>query len=257
MTADDKFNDHTEYTDLALSAAQDGEDRLRDTLDKVPAGAYICDPDGLITYYNQHALRLWGRAPRLHDFEDRFCGSFKLFTPDGLPVRHDQCWMAFALKSKKGYNGQEILIERPDGHRLPVLAYANPIRDSAGKLLGAVNVLVDISDRKQTEENLRKSRDAAVASSRAKDHFLAVLSHELRTPLSPVVMSIAALENDPNLPPEFHEEIVMIRRNLDLHMALLDDLLDVSRVISGKVRLTMQPVHVHEKLRHVIHNCQS
>src|SRR3712207_403272 len=121
-------------------------------LEKLPAAAYTCDPEGLITYFNQYAVQLWGRAPKLVDPVDRFCGSFKLFLPDGSLIAHDQCWMALALKMDKGYNGDEIVIERPDGQRLSALAHANPIHDESGKLLGAVNVLVDITERKRAEE---------------------------------------------------------------------------------------------------------
>ena len=67
-------------------------------LEHLPVGAYTCDREGLITYCNNHAVRLWGRAPKLHDPTDRFCGSFKLFSPEGLPIAHDQCWMALALR---------------------------------------------------------------------------------------------------------------------------------------------------------------
>jgi PAS domain S-box-containing protein len=136
-------------------------------LETLPAAAYTCDADGLITYFNEHAVRLWGRAPKLNDAEDRFCGSFKLYSPDGSPIAHDECWMALALKTGTEFNGQEIVIERPDGDRLTVLAHANPIRDSAARLLGAVNVLVDISDRKRAEEDLRQ-RSTVVAESEAR-----------------------------------------------------------------------------------------
>src|SRR5919204_3917049 len=67
-------------------------------LEKLPAGAYTCDARGLITYYNQHAARLWGRSPKLNDPVDRFCGSFKLYAADGSPLTHDRCWMALALE---------------------------------------------------------------------------------------------------------------------------------------------------------------
>src|SRR4029077_8705960 len=98
---------------------------------------YTCDPEGLITYYNQHAVQLWGRAPQLNNSVDRFCGSFRLFSTDGSAITHDRCWMALALQMNEGYNGHEIVVERPDGQRLTVLAYANPIRhDETGKLLG-------------------------------------------------------------------------------------------------------------------------
>ena len=120
-------------------------------LENLPAAAYTCDRDGLITYFNPHAAEIWGREPRLNDREDRFCGSFKLYSADGATIAHDQCWMALALETGREYNGREILIERPDGRRVTVLAHANPIHDESGALLGAVNVLVDITNRERLE----------------------------------------------------------------------------------------------------------
>lgn len=128
------------------------EQEFHRVLECLPAAAYICDPMGLITYFNQPAAQLWGREPKLNDSVDRFCGSFKLFAVDGSPMLHDQCWMAQALATGQSYNRQEIVIQQPDGRRLNVLAHANPIRDEAGALLGAVNVLVDISDPKRADE---------------------------------------------------------------------------------------------------------
>ena len=127
------------------------ERKYRELLEKLPAAAYTCDAEGLITYYNQRAVEMWGREPKLNDPEERFCGSFKLFSTDGVPLSHDQCWMALTLKKDKEYNGFEILVERPDGSRHPGLAHATPLHDESGKLLGAVNIVVDISDRKRAE----------------------------------------------------------------------------------------------------------
>jgi PAS domain S-box-containing protein len=121
-------------------------------LENLPVGAYTCEPSGLLTYFNKYAVQIWGREPKLNDPIDRFCGSFKLYSADGEPIPHDKCWMALALKNAKPYVGEEILIERPDGQRINVLAHANPIWDEAGRLAGAVNVLVDISDRKRADE---------------------------------------------------------------------------------------------------------
>jgi PAS domain S-box-containing protein len=127
-------------------------ERLKNRLlEDLPAGAYTCDAAGLITYFNQRAAEIWGRAPKLNDPIDRFCGSFKLYSGVGVPIAHDQCWMALALKTGRAYIGQEIIIERPDGQRVAVLAHASPVRDDAGQLLGAANVLVDITDRKRAE----------------------------------------------------------------------------------------------------------
>ena len=134
-----------------------GDLPYRRLLEKLPAGAYTCDAQGLITYYNRQAVLMWGREPKLNDTIDRFCGSFRLYLSDGSPITHDECWMARALRTGQEYDGEEILIERPDGSRITALAHASPFRDEAGTVLGAVNVLVDISDRKRSEAVLLES----------------------------------------------------------------------------------------------------
>ena len=147
----------------APPARHRGDLEFRHLLAKLPAAAYICDAAGLITYFNERAVQLWGREPKLNDSVDRFCGSFKLFSKDGSPIRHDECWMALALRDGKAYNEQEIVIERPDGNRCLVLAYANPFLDERGELVGAVNILVDITDRRRAE--LARSQLAAIVES--------------------------------------------------------------------------------------------
>jgi two-component system CheB/CheR fusion protein len=140
-----------------------GDLEFRRLLAKLPAAAYTCNTEGLITYFNERAVQLWGREPALNDPVDRFCGSFRLFAPDGSPISHHECWMALALRDAKAYNEQEIIIERPDGSRCFVLAYANPFLDERGELVGAVNVLVDITDRKRAEQ--ARAQLAAIVNS--------------------------------------------------------------------------------------------
>ena len=77
-----------------------------------------------------------------------FCGSWKLYWPDGTPLPHDQCPMAMALKERRAISGKEAVAEKPDGTRVPFLAYPTPLFDERGRLTGAVNMLVDISGRK-------------------------------------------------------------------------------------------------------------
>jgi PAS domain S-box-containing protein len=140
------------------------DSQIRQLLETLPVGAYACDPEGLITAYNRHALELWGREPKLNDPQERWCGSFKLFSAlDGSPIPHDECWMALAIKTGVPQNGMEIVVERPDGRRFVALTHANPIHDSKGVLIGAVNVVVDISDRKRAEET--QSRLGAIVES--------------------------------------------------------------------------------------------
>jgi PAS domain S-box-containing protein len=132
-------------------------------LEKLPSAAYVCDASGLITYFNPRAVELWAREPKLNDATDRYCGSFKLFTRDGAAIPHDQCWMALTLREQRDVSGEEIVIERPDGDRVTALAYASPIWDKAGSMSGALNVLVDISDRTRAHE--AQARLAAIIDS--------------------------------------------------------------------------------------------
>jgi PAS domain S-box-containing protein len=135
--------------------------RVLDALAAMPVAAYSCDVDGRITYFNQRAEELWGRRPSLNDSE-RYCGSVSLSTVDGVPVPHNQCWMALALQNDRRYDGCEIVVSRPDGTRRNVLAYACPLHDDSGRLLGATNLLVDITDRAQRESQ-RRERDAELS----------------------------------------------------------------------------------------------
>jgi signal transduction histidine kinase/CheY-like chemotaxis protein len=210
---------------------------FRAFLDRLPAGAYTCDPDGLITYFNTHAVEIWGRKPKLNDPIDRFCGSFKLFALDGSPILHDQCWMALALKHLREYNGHEIIIERPDGRRLTALAHASPIHNEMGELIGAVNVLVDISDRKRAEDALREA-------DRSKNEFLATLAHELRNPLAPIRAAVKILQIKSKATPESQSALEVIERQTRQMTRLIDDLLDVARITSNKLELRRDQIEL-------------
>ena len=106
---------------------------------------------------------LWGREPKINDPVDRFCGSFKLFTTEGLPIAHDECWMALALETARPTTSRKSSSNARTASRCLVLAYANPFLDERGELVGAVNVLVDITDRKRGE--LARSQLAAIVES--------------------------------------------------------------------------------------------
>ena len=115
-----------------------------------------------------------------------------------------------------------------------------------------VGTLQDITSRKEAQAQLTEAKEAAETASLAKDKFLAALSHELRTPLAPVVTAVALMEMTPDLPPEMQEYLAMIRRNIALETRLIDDLLDLSRVISGKLRLDRRPAHLNDLVEHVM-----
>jgi PAS domain S-box-containing protein len=124
--------------------------RFRQLLDLLPAAVYTTDAAGRITFYNEAAAGLWGCRPEFGRSE--WCGSWRLFWPDGRPLPHDECPMAIALKENRPVRGVEAVAERPDGTRVPFIPYPTPLHDASGKLVGAINMLVDITDRKRAEE---------------------------------------------------------------------------------------------------------
>ena len=115
-------------------------------------------------------------------------------------------------------------------------------------------VSMDVTPIKRNEEELSRAKEAAEAANTAKDNFLAVLSHELRTPLTPVLAAVALLKDDHNIPPHVLREIEMIRRNIELEARLIDDLLDLTGIVRGKLQLNQQVVDVRSILEHAMHN---
>ena len=127
---------------------RDGELQFRELLEALPAAVYTTDAGGRITFFNEAAADLWGCRPTLG--KNDWCGSWRLYWPDGRPMRHDECPMAVALKEARPIHGAEAAAERPDGSRVPFLANATPLRDRSGALTGAVNLLIEITARKRS-----------------------------------------------------------------------------------------------------------
>jgi PAS domain S-box-containing protein len=132
---------------------QESEQRLQELLAAIPAAIYTTDADGKVTYFNQAAVDLAGRTPVLGS--DEWCVTWKLYNPDGTPLPHEQCPMAIALKEGRAIRSAEVVAERPDGTRVPFIPFPTPLRDASGKLVGAINMLVDISERRQAETQQR------------------------------------------------------------------------------------------------------
>ena len=150
--------------DLATEAMQTGEDSLLAALDQLPAAIYVTDPDGVITYYNPACIDFAGRVPTVGS--DRWCVTWKLYTEDGNFLPHEKCPMAVAILEQRPVRGVSAVAERPDGSRVNFMPYPTPIFGTAGNLLGAVNILVDVTDSRQAEflrSQARKCRRLALS----------------------------------------------------------------------------------------------
>lgn len=129
---------------------KESEYRYHELIEKLPVAIYTCNAEGRIEMYNKAAVDLWGREPEIG--KDMWCGSWRIYQPNGAPLPLDGCPMAVTLKEGRPVYGEEIVVERPDGARLHVAPFPQPILDSSGKITGAVNMLMDITDRKKAEE---------------------------------------------------------------------------------------------------------
>ena len=108
------------------------DDFFHQLVDSLPAAIYATDAAGKIIYYNDAAAELWGCRPELGQSE--WCGSWKLFWPDGRSMPHDQCPMAVAIKERRPVRGLEAIAERPDGTRVPFIPFPTPMFNSGGRI---------------------------------------------------------------------------------------------------------------------------
>lgn len=138
-------------------SAQIAEERINDLIDKLPEAVYTCDETGRILHYNKQATKLWGREPVKG--EEKWCGSWKIYNTDATEVDLATCPMAIAIKEGRPVNGKQIIVKRPDGTIRHVLPHPRPLLNSTGTILGAVNTLVDVTERKEHEILLLQSEE--------------------------------------------------------------------------------------------------
>jgi two-component system CheB/CheR fusion protein len=342
---------------------------FREMLDALPTAIYVTDAHGKITYFNPACVAFSGRTPDLGS--DHWCVTWRLFYPDGRPMPHDQCPMAIALKEGRIVRGAEAIAERPDGTRVWFEPYPTPLRDSAGKIIGGINMLVEITERKRAIEAQAKlaaiveSSDDAIISKdfngiitswnrgaarlfgysakeaigqpvtmlmppdrvneepailerlrrgekvdhyetvrrrkdgglldisltvsplfdgqggiagaskiardiserkraeqalrdadRKKDEFLATLAHELRNPLASIMNSVELLNHIGATNPDAVKARGTIERQVSHLTRLVDDLLNISRISSGKLTLRKQPVELASIINAAVETCQ-
>jgi len=159
----------------AEKATRRAEQNYRVLFENLPIAAYKCDPSGAITYFNQKAVELWGRAPTPGDPSVRFCGSVALSNADGSSLEHQDCAMARALRDRSKLEGVTQIMESADGTRHFVLAHVNPVFKDNGELRGAINVLVDISSQRVADHRIRESERLARSTVNSLAANLAIL----------------------------------------------------------------------------------
>lgn len=219
------------------------EQRFRIYVEQMQEGAITASDDGLVLYCNRRFAemvempleRVIGGPIASYLTSDAWAQLSLVFTEDREFVKQDD------------------VIQRADSSTLAVHLTASRLPALDQKIMCVV--VTDLTQQKN-QQDLKLAKDLAEKSNRAKDAFLAALSHELRTPLTPVLMAAIALEQNESLPAHVQRDLAMIRRNVELEARLIDDLLDLTRIASGKLELRTAPMDVHAAIRSAVAICQ-
>jgi PAS domain S-box-containing protein len=243
------FTSAVSERNLAASALETCDARYRFTLDATHLGQWDLNiATGVVSISAQHARIFGYRSPPFWSYE--------IFLKHVVPEDRTRLDLKFQHALATGEDWEiEYRINRTDGAVRWIWAKGDVYEREKGRPLRMTGLIMDITDRKRNEEELARAKARAEAASRAKDDFLAVLSHELRTPLTPALIMASLLESRKDLPADVHDDLAEIRRNIGLESRLIDDMLDLTRIINGKLRLEFQQADIHLLIRAAINIC--
>jgi two-component system CheB/CheR fusion protein len=224
---------------LAEAELRASEERFREIFEHALTGIAITDLEGRFQRCNPAYCHLLGYT------EDELRGRHyaSLIHPEDTGANLEEI--------RRLYSGELTHFEienrylRKDGESVWVHKVVSLLCSASGERAHLLALVTDVTERRRSEAAVEQARDAAEAANRGKDRFLAVLSHELRTPLTPVLMTAAALAEDPGLPDEIRAQCGMIERNVALEARLIDDLLDLTRITRGKLELRAERCNAH------------
>jgi PAS domain S-box-containing protein len=222
--------------------------------------------EGIVTSWNGAAERLFGFTA-----SEMIGQSITRIIPEEL--QHEEVEILGKLRRGERIERYETIRVRKDGQRLEISLTISPMRDSNGRIFGAAKIAHDITARRHAERQLqnremelaklaaerelfleseRAARSTAERLSHMKDEFLATLSHELRTPINAIQGWATLLRERKNSPADHARGLETIERNARIQAQIVNDLLDMSRIISGKVQLEVQPLYLHEVINNSI-----
>ena len=229
------------------SALQQTEEQFHMLVDSVEEYAiYMLDPAGNVLTWNAGAEKIKQYAAGEIIGKNFAC----FYTAEDVAAEKPQRNLREA--ARQGHIRDQGLRIRKDGSTFPAEVVLTALRDSGGNVRGFSKVTRDITDQIRSRE-VEAAKIAAEKANTAKDSFLAALSHELRTPLTPALAAATYLAaNTDKFPPEFAQDVEIIKRNVRLQARLIDDLLDLTRVTRGKLDLQLEDVDAHVLVRDAI-----
>ncbi len=221
------------------------EEKFRTLASHAPVGIFLCDKNGDNIYVNE----TWCAMADFTSEHARGKGWLRTVHPDD----RERVTSGWDKAVREGMSSSaEFRCVRPDGGIIWVHGHAVRLKDAEGQFAGYIGTVADITERKRAEAGWRHIHEQTLIASRAKDDFLAALSHELRTPLNPALLVASEAAGNPNLPPSVRADFETIRKNVELEARLIDDILDITRISHGKLKIDLQPAGIHTILSDAI-----
>jgi PAS domain S-box-containing protein len=231
-------------------ALRESEERFKLMADNAPVLIWMAEERKGFTWFNQQWLTFTGRD-LLQELGE---GWFDNIHPeDAARCRH----LFQTGRERQAAFQLEFRLRRGDGVYRWLLNHSVPRFGQEGEYVGHIGTCVDITSRKEVEEQLLHAKAAAEAANKSKDDFLAALSHELRTPLTPVLLLAGEALKDSTMEPERLEDWQTVQKNISLQARLIDDLLDLTRIARGKLSLQWQVLDAHAVLSDAVSTVRS
>jgi len=207
------------------------------------------DLNSIVTSWNAAAERMFG-----YSSAEMIGRSIRQLIPDDR--QHEEDDVLSRIRKGQRIEHHETVRRRKDGTLFPVSLTISPIRNEHGVVVGASKIARDITDRMRADKERQRLLEIARSASRLKDEFLATLSHELRTPLSAIVGYVRLMQSGLLPADKQSHALETVGRNATSLTQIVEDVLDVSRIVSGKLRLNVQPVELSEIVREAVETVQ-
>jgi PAS domain S-box-containing protein len=239
------FRDVTRASELEAALA-DHAQRLEAIVNLVTDAVFVVDRDGRLVFANAVGASMLGLHPDATLAER----SRRLDVRDaeGRRVEPEAFPSSIALRGET-ISGAILLVRDPDGQTRQVLTSAHPLRRLDGSVYAALVTMKDVTEEERSRRELEAARESAEEANHLKDQFIAALSHELRTPLQPILAWTEVLRRHGNLDAVTTQALEAIRRNIRQQVRLVDDLLDLSRIVHGKLALRYETFDLREQVR--------
>jgi PAS domain S-box-containing protein len=236
----------------SVVAVSSANDRLAAIVDSSDDAIISKSLEGEITTWNKSAERIFG-----YTADEAIGCNITMLIP--LERINEEPLILRRLRSGERVDHFDTVRVAKSGERLDISLTISPIRNAEGVIVGVSKIARDITASKHLYAELydaqQLAKTSAESANRAKDRFIAVLSHELRTPLNPALLALVELEHDSALSDEQAWLVAMVRRNVDLELRLIDDLLDLTSIVNGKVKMVLETIDLHQQIAHVVQIC--